>query len=88
MSTYYRVALTNGRYCEGGYLSFGIADDCGHNHKTEAAAERCQAKLVGYNKKTRTCSAYWYNSTVLETDAEGRNVPVRVATLAEQTEVA
>jgi hypothetical protein len=37
---------------------------CGHAHRTYAAAERCQERLIGYNTKTRSCSALWYNSRI------------------------
>lgn len=38
---------------------------CGHKHKSIEAAERCQEKLIGYNPKTRQCSAKWYNSYIV-----------------------
>lgn len=85
MSTYYRVAVTDGQIIDetGAYLRDAIAYDCGHNHRTEAAAEACQTKLVGYNKRKRTCSAKWYNSAIVETDVAGRHVPTPALTMAE-----
>jgi hypothetical protein len=38
--------------------------DCGHVHKTEKAAGQCLQNLLNYNKKTRSCSAKWYNGRV------------------------
>lgn len=46
--------------------------DCGHNHRTIDAACKCRKKLIGYNPKTRTCSAKWYNAQIL--DRNGRRV--------------
>jgi hypothetical protein len=43
---------------------------CGHKHKTSEAAEKCQNKLIGLNRKTSTCSAKWYNSYILGMGAE------------------
>ena len=37
---------------------------CGHAHKTREAAEKCLAKNRGYNPRTRTCSALWYNGRI------------------------
>ena len=35
---------------------------CGHSHRSQAAAELCQSRLVGFDPRTRNCSAKWYNS--------------------------
>ena len=43
---------------------------CGHKHKTSEAAEKCQEKLLAWNKTTRECSAKWYNSYILGMGAE------------------
>ena len=43
---------------------YQITRDCGHIHRTEAAAERCRQKLYHYNKERNTCSAAWYNAQV------------------------
>jgi len=47
-------------------LAPAIRDDCGHQHKTEEAAERCQGRLLGYHREHGgwVCSAHWYNSTI------------------------
>jgi len=38
---------------------------CEHKHKTPEAARHCQEKLIGFDAKTRQCSAKWYNSFVV-----------------------
>jgi hypothetical protein len=84
-NAYFRVAVTDGWLVdnEGRYVRDAIRVDCGHNHRTEATAESCQQKLIGYDPKTRECSAKWYNSKVLRVDREGRHFP---PTEAEQAE--
>lgn len=38
---------------------------CGHIHRTQAAAEKCQHKLLAWDKERKNCSAKWYNSRIL-----------------------
>ena len=40
-------------------------ETCGHKHRSTETAEACQKKLIGYNPKTKNCSAKWYNSYIL-----------------------
>ena len=35
-------------------------EDCGHKHRSSAAAKKCQKKLIGPK-----CYAKWYNSYIL-----------------------
>ena len=67
----YRVeVLAGSRGCDP--IAFGevyafcdeIRRDCGHIHRTAAAADRCRLHLLGYSKDRRTCSAAWYNARV------------------------
>ena len=44
---------------------------CGHSHRTTETAEKCQSKLIGYNRKTRECSAMWYNSYIIGAISDG-----------------
>jgi hypothetical protein len=84
--TGYRVVVLNGS-CGTEAIDFddayarahGIACDCGHKHKTAEAAEKCREKLLGYNKKTRTCSAQWYNSGVEPIYAGYEDVCLRIS---------
>ena len=64
--TYYSVAI--GRSTD---MQCHPAPDetCGHKHKTIQAACKCQEKLIGYDKKTRQCSAKWYNSYIVTKSA-------------------
>jgi hypothetical protein len=69
MKTYYSVGI--------GYstdMQYHVAPDetCGHKHRTVAAARKCREKLIGYNAKTQTCFAKWYNSYIVES-APGHN---------------
>lgn len=43
----------------------GIRYECGHTHRTVEAAEKCQRKLLNYSPDGRSCSAKWYNSSVI-----------------------
>jgi hypothetical protein len=74
--TYYRVAVTDGWLTDdqGRYLRECITLDCGHNHRTEEAAEACRQKLLNWDREHRNCSAKWYNSRVLPTDREGQHI--------------
>ena len=75
--TYYRVCVTDGWHTDsyGQYLRDAIKYDCGHNHQTPSAADKCQDRLIAYNPKTRSCSAKWYNSNVLPVDKNGKHLP-------------
>lgn len=83
-NAYYKVAVTDGTIIdsEGRYLRDAIAYDCGHNHRTEAAAKSCHKKLTAWSKAGRECSARWYNSKVLRVDADGRHFPPTSTELA------
>jgi len=73
----YRVVVLSGN-CGMDCIDFGdtigrtheIAIECGHTHKTADAADKCRGKLVGYDPKTHTCSAQWYNSSIQPIFAE------------------
>lgn len=48
-------------------------------HRTQAAADRCKEKLIGYDRHTRSCSATWAYAKVIEVTAlnhEIRSFPV------------
>lgn len=62
MKKYYSVAI--GQSTD---MQYHPAPDetCGHKHRTLQAAAKCQEKLIGYNAKTRQCSAKWYNSYIV-----------------------
>jgi hypothetical protein len=74
---YYRVAVTDGWMIddEGRYLRDCIAYDCGHNHRSESTAYSCRDRLLNWDRDARTCSARWYNSTVLPVGRDGNHVP-------------
>lgn len=75
--TYFRVAVTDGWItdAQGRYVRDCIIHDCGHNHRTEQAAEACREKLLNWDKERKNCSAKWYNSQVLPTNRNGQHVP-------------
>lgn len=50
------------------------SNECGHRHKTEAAAERCLNKLQNWSKDGKSCSATWYNGKVVERDKSGHDL--------------
>lgn len=54
------------------FMDYSPAPDftCGHQHRTEEAAEKCREKLIGYDPKSRQCSAKWYNSFVMVIQGE------------------
>lgn len=47
--------------------------ECGHRHRTEAAAERCLRKLVDFNYRTSSSGSWcadWHNASVEEAGGE------------------
>ena len=45
-----------------------IERDCGHRHRTIAAAARCLDNLIDYNPRTRMWSAAWNRATLMHGD--------------------
>lgn len=76
-NAYFRVAVTDGTIVDDnlGYVRDAIRFDCGHNHRTEEAAEKCREKLLNWSKDRRECSAKWYNAKILRTDCNGKHLP-------------
>lgn len=70
MKTFYSVGIGNRTD-----MQYHVApyQTCGHKHRTVEAARKCQEKLIGYNAKTRTCSAKWYNSYIVESAPENNS---------------
>lgn len=63
MEKYYSVGV--GRSTDAQYHP-APDETCGHKHRTPEAAEKCRDRLIGYNAKTRQCSATkWYNSYIV-----------------------
>lgn len=87
-STYFVVDKFSGSTCMCGTLAH-VSDDCGHKHKTEAAAEACRTKLVNYNNGH--CSAHWaYSKVSQRRRSDGARavwVPVNDNTLALEFDV-
>jgi hypothetical protein len=88
---YYRVAVSDSWLLNdaGHYLRNVLRYDCGHQHRTEEAAEECRAHLrreyCGCGKPWLRCgrhgraiSAKWYNSQVFRVDANGNHAPERL----------
>lgn len=48
-----------------------VVRDCGHAHKTEAAAEKCREKNLFWSKKHISYSADWFGSTVEKRNEKG-----------------
>ena len=67
MNQRYKAVVESGS-CSMDYKLWEERATCGHLHKTIDAAEKCREKKVGYDKKNRTCSALWYNSTIHNAD--------------------
>ena len=65
IKTYYQVVVASGSTCCCRRRRH-FDRDCGHKHRTAAAANRCRENLVGW--KDGNCSATWYNSKVVEFD--------------------
>lgn len=67
INSYWVVVVYSGSTCMSGCCHH-VSQDCGHKHKTLAAAERCEAKLKNWSPDGRTCSATWYHSSIEERD--------------------
>ena len=76
-NAYYKVAVMDGWLVdnEGRYLRNCIRFDCGHNHRSEATAEACHQKLLGWDREHKNCSAKWYNASVVRVDSNGNHMP-------------
>lgn len=68
---YYKAVVESGA-CSYDYKRYEEICDCGHKHRSYETAEKCLIRLIGYNRKTRTCSAMWYNGRIH--DQDGRRV--------------
>lgn len=56
--------------------------DCGHKHRTEETARRCQSTLIGLHRTRlggQECSAEWYNSHIIECDITAAEQSDRIA---------
>lgn len=65
----YSVAVSDGWVIDlsGSYIREATKRECGHKHKTSAAAEACRERLQGTTGKgaSKTTSAAWYDAIIL-----------------------
>jgi hypothetical protein len=76
IKTYFAVVVPSGSTCCCRRQRH-FAEDCGHKHRTEAAAEKCRESLLGWSNGN--CSATWYRSRVVEFDRQSESEIIDLA---------